>query len=381
MSKAKGLLGLIAANILVFALMLVVVEGLASFALLIRDMMLTRPVPERRHTKYDPELGWVSEPSLHIPDMYKPGAYLRTNKQGFRNDHDFDPAVPEGKLRVICSGDSFTLGHGVANNQTWCQLLESIEPRLETVNMGQGGYGVDQAYLWYKRDGTRLEHQVHIFTFITGDFGRMQSDNFLGYGKPVLAEEDGKLLLKNVPVPKRAYSVPWPLIRNDQNLNRLRMVELLHRVGGKVAMSPDRTRDVLKEQNDERTRKVLALLFRDLQRLNEERSRILAFVYLPTPAELKGNGPREWMQFIRAESQTLNIPFVDLFSAFRALPPGELEDKFEGHLSVQGNELVAMLIYKELFKEHPAIFRMLAIAKGASRISAQEGIRKDRLRR
>ena len=28
--------------------------------------------------------------------------------------------------------------------------------------MGQGGYGIDQAYLWYKRDGTKLDHDVQI---------------------------------------------------------------------------------------------------------------------------------------------------------------------------------------------------------------------------
>ena len=41
---------------------------------------------------------------------------------------------------------------GVGNDDVWCKLLESIDNRIETVNLGQGGYGVDQAYLWYKRN-------------------------------------------------------------------------------------------------------------------------------------------------------------------------------------------------------------------------------------
>ena len=63
---------------------------------------------------------------------------------------------------------------------------QSLDPRLETLNMGQGGYGVDQAYLWYKRDAAKFEHQVHLLAFITDDFVRMQSDRFRGYGKPVI---------------------------------------------------------------------------------------------------------------------------------------------------------------------------------------------------
>jgi len=134
----------IAINIVILSMILVVIEGLASYALLARDIM-THPVAERRHTKYDPDLGWVNEPSVHIPNMYGQGVYLKTNSQGFRSNHDFDTVVPNGKYRIICSGDSFTLGYGVDNDHTWRQVLTSLDPRLETVNMGQGGYGVDQA--------------------------------------------------------------------------------------------------------------------------------------------------------------------------------------------------------------------------------------------
>jgi len=81
--------------------------------------------------------------------------------------------VPPGYLRVIGSGDSFTLGHGVANGQTWCARLEEIDPRFENVNMGQGGYGADQAYLSYRRDRRRLDRDTHIFAFISDDLHRL----------------------------------------------------------------------------------------------------------------------------------------------------------------------------------------------------------------
>jgi hypothetical protein len=206
-SKVWTTLKVIGINVAVLGMLLVGVEGLASFALLARDMRKTSGLAERRHTKYDSDLGWVNGPGVHITDMYGPGVYLRTNAQGFRNDHDVDPAVPAGKFRVICSGDSFTLGFGVDNDHTWCHLLSVLDPRIEAVNMGQGGYGVDQAYLWYKRDGAKLATNLHLLAFVTEDFPRMQSDKFLGFGKPTLALEHDSLVVKNVPVPTRAYNL------------------------------------------------------------------------------------------------------------------------------------------------------------------------------
>ena len=77
--------------------------------------------------------------------MYGPNVYLRTNSQAFRNNADFSATAPEPKARIICSGEFFTFGYGVDIDSTWCQLLASRNNRLEMVNMGQGGYGVDQA--------------------------------------------------------------------------------------------------------------------------------------------------------------------------------------------------------------------------------------------
>src|SRR5262244_1013414 len=227
--KNSGFAGLIIGNIAIRGLFLILIEGLASYGLLVYDLVRLRSVSERRHTKYDPDLGWVNEPDVYIPDMYGPGVYLRTNAQGFRNNHDITTAVPDGKARIICSGDSFTLGFGVDNAHTWCELLSSLEPRLETVNMGQGGYGVDQAYLWYKRDGAKFNHHVHLLAFITGDFSRMKYDSFLGYGKPVLDIENGMLVVKNVPVPRRNYYFPW-----IQHLRQLHTVEFLNRVSRRI---------------------------------------------------------------------------------------------------------------------------------------------------
>jgi len=357
-------------NIVIFSLVLVVVEGLASYALTFRGIMTTYFLAERQHTKYDSVLGWVNEKNVDIRDMYGPGVYLRTNSQGFRNNHDFETAVPEGKYRIVCSGDSFTLGYGVDNDHTWCHLLGTFDPRLETLNMGQGGYGVDQMYLWYKRDGAKFEHQVHLLAFITDDFERMQSDTFLQYyGKPLIDIENGKLVVKNVPVPRWPYKHSWLTENALPNLRRLHTVELLERVGSRLRFADTRSPTASEKERIERVKNVLVKIFEDLKRFNAEPSNKLVLVYFPTPYELQG-GSQEWIKFIEKESQDLGIPLINVLSTFRSLPPsqalsmlipeGQLNYPYAaGHLNDEGNKFVAEVIYQEL-KNDPAISPMLS---------------------
>jgi len=63
-------------------------------------------------------------------------------------------------------------------------VLAELDPQLETINMGLVGYGVDQAYRWYRRDAADVD--VHISAFIMHDFMRMQYDKFIGVARPVV---------------------------------------------------------------------------------------------------------------------------------------------------------------------------------------------------
>lgn len=121
--------------VLISCLLLVGIEGLASYILIARNAIETESLSARRFTKYDATLGWVNEPNIFLPDLYGPGIYLRTNAQQFRANHDTPDLVAQGKIRVVCSGDSFMEG-------------------------------------------------------ITDDFYRMHDDAFLGYGKPRLEVEN-----------------------------------------------------------------------------------------------------------------------------------------------------------------------------------------------
>ena len=345
-------------NLITVAVILLLIEGLSSFVLFFQSMVGTPPVAERTHTQYDPELGWVNKPDVYIENMYGPGLHLETNAQGFRNAEDFTPTIPSDKVRIICSGDSFTLGYGVDNDHTWCQELAMLDNRLQTVNMGQGGYGVDQAYLWYRRDGTALAHDIHLFTFITNDFERMRSDSFLGYGKPLLDVQDDKLVVNNVPVPERAFYVPW-LTQNSESIKKLKTVELLSQLFESSAQAES---DNELAENDWLWERVNVEILKDLQQLNRDRDGILVLVYLPTLSDYQPDSQgdtEQWRQKVSLAAQDLGINFIDLVDDFRTLPAEDVPALFlaegeveypgaAGHYTAAGNAYIAQRLYEEL---------------------------------
>jgi lysophospholipase L1-like esterase len=354
---------LILAGIGIPVLVFILLEGLLS-TLLFSWEVLNEGHLRRLHVKYDAELGWVGKPDVHFPDMYGPGVYLRTNSQGFRGRRDLDEAVPPGKRRVICAGDSVTFGFGVADDHSWCRLLESLDGRLETVNMALPAYGVDQAYLWYKRDAARLQHHVNILAPITDDFTRMRLSRFRGYGKPVLAVEDGQLVVTNVPVSERRYHLLW-LTDRLQHLRSLRLWEAVQRIRRRLAptprpegMSPE---GMSKEEQNRRTAQVIAKLLEDLKQVNVSRSSTLVVVYLPT----LDSGPPEtafWVSVLDRECRALGIPFVNLAEAFDNFSYEEAVEFFLpgdlGHFSVKGNQYMAKLIYDRL-RRIPEVSRIV----------------------
>ncbi len=347
--RARTIWRLVFVNVGVFVLCFVAIEGLLSGLLLAWDVARERVIAERHHTEYDPELGWVNIASVHLPDMYGPGVFLTTNRQRFRGRRDFAQEAPPTKRRVICSGDSVTFGYGVDDDHTWCSILESLDSRLETVNMGQGGYGADQAYLWYKRDGGSLRHHVQLFAPITENFRRMERETFLGYGKPRLVLEGGRLSVTNVPVPMRSYLLPW-VTESIEHLGSLRATAAMRRIHRRLAGPPSDSGSEVQAENREQTAGVVYKVLEELKHLNAQRSSQLVLIYLPTlydhPAALEF-----WSAVLAQHASTLEIPFVNLVEAFERLPDDEAERLYlpdRGHFNSRGNEYVARLIHREL---------------------------------
>lgn len=341
--------------VLAAGLSLALLEGLLTAVLLVYDLITeAQPVvAERHHSTYDAELGWVALPDLHLPDLFAPGAGVTTNGQGFRNKKEIAAEVAPGTVRVLCSGDSFTFGYGVDDDEAWPRRLAALDPRIEAVNLGMSGYGLDQAYLWYRRTGLSLAHQVHVLAFITDDLERLRKIEVFGYGKPRLRARDGRLVLENVPVPALALRFPW-LMRNAHLLRRVS----LFRVAGRVGRALQPASELAAETSAAEREEVVALILDELVALRQSRGIALVLLHLPIALELEGGGPPP-AAFMRRLAAARAIPFVDGVAAARDLPaaqrqalygrPGYEDDiAMASHFSVAGNRFTAQLLYERL---------------------------------
>lgn len=318
---------------LLILVLLVLIEGAASWALAVRSVAFGDP--SDRHTRYDSLLGWSSEPGRIVEQAYGPGAPVRINSLGFRGE-EIDPVTREGRVRMVCSGDSFTFGEGVGNGRDWCHVLARLNESLEPVNMGQPGYGVDQAYLWYMRDGLPLNPDVHVFAFVEGGFTRMLTAVRYGAGKPILRVSGGQLEVGNVPVPRLRHTIGRAIERAELRLVRLGsgLRRRLAKYGNTNAV--------------EAVPPVASLLFDRLRDVNERQGIATILVYLPTEVDLRK--PSGMLEMVESLAADLGLNLVDLTPALRVLPAHEAAGMFlaDGHYSVEGNRWVAEVLSKRL---------------------------------
>ena len=303
----------------------------------------TETTAESLHTEYDPEIGWINKADFFAADLYGAEKNLRTNSQRLRAVHNYSQHPPLNKIRLICSGDSFTLGYGVSDHHTWCAQLEALDPRIQTVNMGQGGYGVDQAYLWYQKIKSQLRHHVHVFSFISLDFMRATKTEFLGYGKPLLRVADNRLQVTNVPVP------------NQDTVLR----KWLDRSGTFRLLRSFRSRSLNQEESSQHAEELAVYLFNHLQREHRAKHRTLVLVHLPLRDDYF-RGPDTWRRFLKSQASKHNWTYIDLLTGFQDLALPEIESMYlehdlpfagaAGHYNEKGNRVVAELLLPQLMQ-------------------------------
>ena len=337
--------------LLALVLGLLILEGLTSVVWLILDYGKLKeqaePVvslKEDSHCRYDPELGWAHIPEQRIENFYAPGKHITINEAGVRGLTPITTPKPDGTFRLICLGDSFTMGYGVGDEETFPALLEKQHASLETVNMGQGGYSIGQCYLWYRRQAEVLNADAVVLSIIVADLKRLGIERTVnGYATPgfTLVEGEGGVDVTNVPVPPK-LEVGTALVE------RRRRWEFLTEQSGLVRAVSSLTGDwIIREPDELETYAVGFEIIRELKRYCADRGEQFILVLLPTLQEYEDPGLQGIYQAVSDSlgdvASESSIPYLDLSSAF--LKWGDLqalflEEEFH-HYSPQGNALVA----------------------------------------
>ena len=298
---------------------LLFLEGAASALMLVRDRR-NLSVPERLvrpRTVPDTLLGWRNEPGYAKADEYGKDLPLHTTADGMRVTPPGDSTARAG---IVCSGDSFTFGPGVADDRTWCALLAAAVPGARTFNMGQELYGLDQSHLWYRRDGVRQPHQVQILALTNPSLERATSPDDAGWFEPRLALEGNRLVTRDVPVPAQTRDA---LARAafGRSVDQLRIVEAAHRL---PSLDPAQRRAARVDAQ----RPLIEAVLRELAALHRTRGTRLVVAYLPTSQDVRSDRLDARRRWLAETAQRQGIPFVDLTPTFRALRRDSLDLAF-----------------------------------------------------
>ena len=116
---------------------------------------------ERAAVVHDAALGWAPRPNATSTN----GLY-HYNAEGIRAPSDTARTAPAGTMRIALFGDSFIHGDEVQfEDSIGAQLearLRAAGMRVEVLNFGVPAYGVDQAFLRWRRLGRTFAPQIVI---------------------------------------------------------------------------------------------------------------------------------------------------------------------------------------------------------------------------
>lgn len=348
----------------------ILTEGLLSILLLAGDVAdeVGEGLADSGYTRFDANLGWSSTPGALVDDMYADGIGVSINSQGFRGTKEYTKEVPQGRVRAICSGDSFTFGYGVNDSETWCEELARLDHRIEPVNMGQSGYGIGQAYLWYNQDSHILDHDILIFAFITDDFRRLTQKKFLNYSKPVVVLEENRLAVENTPVPSFSFNFNF-ITKNIQSIMQLRTLQFIRSIRGSNLDVEEDAKMSFKDYVPTAVK-----IIEELKDKSRREGRAMMVVYMPSEEDYRTNATKGLRDYLSKRLSSTGIDFLDLVGEFDKMPlpaskkvfiqEGVLKNKGgEGHLTVLGNRYVGQYIYNSL-KEVPEVKDMLSQRAG-----------------
>jgi len=294
------------------------------------------------HT-YSPVYGWTPRPSFRYTLA---GSETTINRLGYRG-REVAAARTPGRPRVVMLGDSITFGYGVRDGETFSAVMETLDPRLEVVNLGVQGYGTDQELLKLEREGLAYAPDVVVLNVCLAndllDNAAARSIYDGVYPKPYFRLEGGRLVevASHVALspPRRLalmLSQRSALFNALLDLVRVDRARYQREVAGRLEAEP--------------AEPAFAVTFALIRRMNElTRARGARFAALLYPSLRDFIRPSRRAQRFLEAPELRGVQVVDLLPRFQAA--GLTADTFSRysldgnlHLTPEGHRLAARVI-------------------------------------
>ncbi len=321
---------------------------------------------------YDAELGWAMRPSFTTPD----GMYSY-NSAGIRAPSEVSVAKSSETVRIALFGDSCTHADEVKFEESWGYYLEKELKengrKVEVLNFGGSGYGMDQAYLHWEKNGKSFKPDFVLFGFQPENVKRNLNllrpiytplNSALPFSKPRFILKDAKLELINSPaVPPD--QIP-EVVRNIENWNILQYenyydpFEYRHtlwresKVVGLVLSATfrsnqyvyDATERSLYSVNQEGGKLALSILEQFKNSVEQNGAKFIV-VHLPRPRHVQQirDGTLNYADLLEALNKSFNLIHTE--NELLKLPSnGEIERLYGGglHFTKEGNQYFANVI-------------------------------------
>jgi uncharacterized protein DUF5989/acetyltransferase AlgX (SGNH hydrolase-like protein) len=140
--------------------------------------------------QYDADTGWSKTPGKVVHSSTRDfDVTIEINQLGLRDDPMSSPAKTEDNVfRVLCLGDSFTLGSTVDRQDLFVDQLEgwwrSEERRAETINAGTEGWSTDQEARWFEKHGAAYQPDLVLLATYENDLYWCGQTDYFGKSKP-----------------------------------------------------------------------------------------------------------------------------------------------------------------------------------------------------
>lgn len=152
---------------------------------------------------YDDTLGWALRPDSEESSEATGQEVVYTINSAGQRDDEVTLEKPAGTFRIVFLGDSRTFGYGVPIDRHFTRLIEGYFNKVEAINLGVSGYGVDQELLALRTRGLQYQPDL-VLAYVAhfGDHRHIHRERF-GKAKPIFELAGDSVVVANVPVPDR----------------------------------------------------------------------------------------------------------------------------------------------------------------------------------
>jgi len=318
------------------------------------------PRPQMRH-KLDPRVGYVNQPNQ---ECYCGEARAHFDSHGFRGPEIVEDRA-EVDLRILCMGNSLTLGGGVGDEETYPshlrRLLEKQYPglRIEVINAGIVGFAIKQYIPYLQRLLTFVQADVVLLGMQWRD---LHHHPRLGQLQGKLDPETWEAMKKQIDKKQDDFAQKNTKTKIKDALKNIRSLYVAGYLAGKL-------RDTIKPPNfvlwqraflsgnlDDRIREREAHSRKQLPRAKEmcaKANTAFGLVLFPDHLQLSRDYPKSlWPSIAVDICEQSEIPYVDLAPSLhqvylthrrRLLVPYD-----PTHYTAIGNEAIASAVFSFL---------------------------------